>query len=427
MEYLSPGDSGHITASADYNANADIWAANIQKALNYASAELDGIVVTTELNSLGQRVFTLTFDGINAYKFHENLRISQNNLTPGGSTITVSKIQDGSPIDAIATTIDTGFVRPSGVTFFDTNPLDKLFIGSLRPGDGFPVWVKRVTTPISESTEIDGFTIAYLGTVLKSQASSKGLVWHIKAGENELEMDTIFQDVDETTPATADNTRIKRWVDITPHRHNFITSVARPTLRTKASATNQSIAKPAIWSSLDGTAGGPAVMDMQEDSKSGDKAEISFSKSFHLFFIIRRTEIDATLALVGNSSDANAPYIAHVGSGGVGKLNIRCVANGTVDNTLTWPSATNQSQILEVKRSVDGFVDAAFNGGTFTRLFSNIAQTGTFRFNRLFGHSGLNPWGGYMAEALAFNQALDNNDRFNKLIDLSTEYSITLT
>jgi hypothetical protein len=432
LEYLSPGEDGHSTITADYNANADIWAANLQKAFN-DTASLDGLIVTTEIDGAGKRVFTITFDGINSNKFHENLKLSANNLTPGGTTITISKIQDGSPIDSIAPSIDTERVSPSRVVFYDTSSLNRLFIGSLHPDDGFPVWIKRTTTTSSQSTESDGFSIGYSGIEMKSQIASKGRVWHLKAGGNALEIESVFQDLDGTTQATADNTRVRRWVDLTPFRHNFIAagptsaSQARPVFRTKASSTSSITGKPAIWSSLDGPNGGPAYMYMQENTVTGDKSEVRFDGAFHLFLVVRRLTIDASLALIGHLTSASAPYIAQVGSGGVGKLHFRAIAGGAVDNSLTWPSSTNQSQILEIKRSANGFVDAAFNGGSFNRLFSNLAQTGTFSFNRLFGHVGFAAWGGYASELIAFNLSLESNDRSNLLTDLSAEYSITIS
>jgi hypothetical protein len=432
IEYMSPGEEGYGSAVVEFNSNANIWAANLQKALNYASTELDGAIVTTEINASGGRVFTITFDGINANRFHENLRITQNSLTPGGSTITVVKALDGAPINSIAPAVDTPLVTPSGVNFFDTNSTNRLFVGSLRPGDGFPIWIKRVTTASSLSTESDGFTMGLSGIELKSRVISQELVWHLNAGVNTLNMDCLFQEIEETAPVVIDNTRVKRWNDLTPFRHNFIAagptgiSQARPLWKSKGSSTDN-FAKPAVWSAMDGSRGGPAFMYMQANTITGDKSQIAFPNGFHLFFVARRTAVNASLALIGNNTNAAAPFIAQVGSDGTGNLHFRALQGGNTDTSMIWPSDTTVSQILEIKRSPDGFVDAAFNGSSFTRLFSNTPQIGTFFFNRLFGHTGLDPWAGFLSEALAYNQALDVHDRSNQLSKLASEYSITLS
>ena len=127
----------YTTAAIPWSPFTDTWAASIQSALNNLPV-LSGVVVSYS-TSPGLTRFILLFEGYGDHKQHPLLVVT-NNLTPT-VTITASKVTNGGPINNIASTIAYETVTPAGITFVGTGTI--LDIGTLGPGEGFPVWIKR--------------------------------------------------------------------------------------------------------------------------------------------------------------------------------------------------------------------------------------------------------------------------------------------
>ncbi|MCK9458625.1 MAG: hypothetical protein M0R80_03215 [Proteobacteria bacterium] len=128
----------YTTSAIPWSPFTNTWAASIQSALNNLPV-LSGVVVSYSA-SPGLTRFILLFQGYGDHKQHP-LLVATNNLTPAGITTTVSKVTNGGPINNIASTISHETITPAGITFVGTGTI--LDIGTLGPGEGFPVWIKR--------------------------------------------------------------------------------------------------------------------------------------------------------------------------------------------------------------------------------------------------------------------------------------------
>lgn len=146
------------------------WAKNIEDGLN-ALSELGGVVVDASTYSTEggdvfnqTRVFEITFAGVSNNRYHPTLQLVANNLiAPSPATIQITKIQDGCPINAIAAEIDTDKIEPYGITWETPTEAAPLFIGTMRHGDSFPIWIQRTTSAQSDPLSDDGFVLRVLG------------------------------------------------------------------------------------------------------------------------------------------------------------------------------------------------------------------------------------------------------------------------
>ena len=138
----------------------------IAAGLNWLVA-LSGVVATTTEDDDSVTV-VLTFEGDDDNRNHELISLVTNNLTGSSPAITISKSTEGSPINAIATSIAVDTVAPVGVVFRDTSILSPIDIGDLAPGDGLPIWIKRTVPRSSEPLGDDGFTLKLIGDPFSS-------------------------------------------------------------------------------------------------------------------------------------------------------------------------------------------------------------------------------------------------------------------
>lgn len=143
------------TAAISSNPLLSTWAANIQNALNSLPV-LSGTVVSYSTSS-GVIRFVILFEGNDDHKQHPTLVLKSNNLLPGTVAVTISKITNGGPINNIASTIANETVTPTGIIFVGSGTT--LDIGTLGPGEGFPIWIKRNLAAGAPAVYNDGLNL----------------------------------------------------------------------------------------------------------------------------------------------------------------------------------------------------------------------------------------------------------------------------
>lgn len=147
------------TSNINYSTNPSICAGNIQSGINLLPNAGGAVVVS---NSSGG--FTLTFSGQNSNRYFPSVTMPVNNLiSPSPTSLSVTKITNGSPINLIAPNIGIATVPPTNVTFTTTNISSPIIVGSLLPTDGFPIWVKRSVSTSSGAMQNAGFTFKVSG------------------------------------------------------------------------------------------------------------------------------------------------------------------------------------------------------------------------------------------------------------------------
>lgn len=142
---------------ADWGTSAGQFEANLQSKLE--SIGLEGVSVATVV--IGNNYsFTISFLGASDNRSHPLLEVVQNGLlAPSTPTVSITRIASGSPINSVASQLSVDTVPPARVVFSDS----RIVIGTISPGDSFPVWVKRVTLAGTEYQERDGFNFIISG------------------------------------------------------------------------------------------------------------------------------------------------------------------------------------------------------------------------------------------------------------------------
>jgi hypothetical protein len=157
LTYVSGEQSESVTAN--YHGNTEQWRANVEGALRSITG-LEDVTVQVGQTS-GVTMFTVLFTGSQNYRYHELLEVEDANLV--GGTASVAKIQDGSPVNAVAPSVPSELSSPSGVQFLNADNSAPIQIGKLLPGDGLPVWIKRKTPRRVQPLTHDGFQLKVEG------------------------------------------------------------------------------------------------------------------------------------------------------------------------------------------------------------------------------------------------------------------------
>ena len=142
---------------------------NMENALN-SITDLTGVQV---LASAGGSFYTfeIAFTNNDGNKYHPTLYVSSNNLLTNVSTnptVAIQKIVSGSPINTIPDSLPNSLVSPVGPAFYSTSSKARKFVGTLRPGEGFPVWVKRNVPKNANPSAASGSTFRLVGGSLPS-------------------------------------------------------------------------------------------------------------------------------------------------------------------------------------------------------------------------------------------------------------------
>lgn len=74
----------------------------------------------------------------------------------------IQRITAGSPINSTAALI-SGVNPPSGVSFRGAGEDNAFVLGKFQPGEGFPIWIRRVLEPEASPAFLDGFLLRISG------------------------------------------------------------------------------------------------------------------------------------------------------------------------------------------------------------------------------------------------------------------------
>ena len=154
---------GH-TFDFAHDSDLSVWADNLQTALdelmNGDEAVFRQVTVTGQNSGSDTIIFDVRFSGKDGKRSHPPFEVSDNNLTPDGLvSVTITTTQPGSPVNTVASEINEETTPPGGVGFFAASQVSPILIPRLKPDDGFPFWVKRVTPANTEAKENDGFKL----------------------------------------------------------------------------------------------------------------------------------------------------------------------------------------------------------------------------------------------------------------------------
>lgn len=177
----SPSLTGKIVLSYSgnsfdlfYNPNISIMASDLQTALEeLVKDEETGekffkSVTVTAQGTAENNIFDIKWDGKDGKRSFESIVLASNQLTPStGVTVSLSTIQNGSPINTIASSIGNETTPPGGVGFFAATLASPITISFLAPDDALPLWIKRTVIAGTAAVENDQFTLRILAESLE--------------------------------------------------------------------------------------------------------------------------------------------------------------------------------------------------------------------------------------------------------------------
>jgi hypothetical protein len=164
LKYTGVSDS--TTVTVNWNASTSVWAINLRTALRTITGLEDVTVQVGTSNSGTVVIFTISFGGGADKRYHDILSTAANNLVGGSPNISITKIINGSPINAIDPEISSEIATPPEITFSTANALSPITIGKLGPLDGAPIWIKRTVEADAPPKIGDGFTLRVNGVPL---------------------------------------------------------------------------------------------------------------------------------------------------------------------------------------------------------------------------------------------------------------------
>ena len=168
-----------------------------------------------------------------------------------------------------------------------------------------------------------------------------------------------------------------------------------------------------------GLNGVPALLgDGSTDSLDLDAA-ITLSDDFSYFFVAENLG-SATAMLTGSSviTDVKLGILSS------GNFFARVIASGSSDATVNFPSGP---VIINVTRDTDNKVDVSFNGGSPSRLFSDVAQVGNSGSDTIAVASAGANWDGYIAEVIIYGRKPSFAEYSSLTSYLANKYSIAIS
>lgn len=177
----SPSLTGKIVLSYSgnafdlfYNSNISIMASDLQTALEELVKDEEtgekffkNVTVTAQ-GTAENNIFDIKWDGKDAKRSFESFVLISNQLTPAtGVTVSLSTIQNGSPINTFASSIGNENTPPGGVGFFAATLASPITIPFLAPDDALPLWIKRTVVAGTAAVENDQFTLRILAESLE--------------------------------------------------------------------------------------------------------------------------------------------------------------------------------------------------------------------------------------------------------------------
>ena len=139
--------SGNLVLNYDGDDFTVEFSSNTQQlALNFQQQLIDlgllGVIVTTEAKT-GYYNILINFESDSGFKYHPLISLVSNNLSPS-TEFFINKIQDGSPINIIVPKTQSILSEPENITFDLITPINPIYLASLKPNEGIPIWLKRV-------------------------------------------------------------------------------------------------------------------------------------------------------------------------------------------------------------------------------------------------------------------------------------------
>jgi len=140
------------------------WTDNIGTMSQRIAAVLNSLDFVGGVQCMGNQSsagydFLITFGGSSGGRAQELLSA----INQEGIQVFVMPASKGGPINSTAPNIGQDNNPPNGVTFFDTDNLTPVRIGSLFPQDFLPVWLKRTTNKSTAAVHPDQFRLHMFG------------------------------------------------------------------------------------------------------------------------------------------------------------------------------------------------------------------------------------------------------------------------
>jgi len=151
---------GTNTTAIAWDTDAAVWAQNIEDGLNGISY-LEGVNVIAAPSG-GNTIFNVSFGGRYDQRSHDLLVVNSNDIIPATS-VSITKFTEGSPINTTAPAIATETTPPTLVGFSSPTEASPLTIGTIRPSDLVPCWIKRTTLAGVDPKPSDGFGFRIVG------------------------------------------------------------------------------------------------------------------------------------------------------------------------------------------------------------------------------------------------------------------------
>lgn len=148
----------------NHDSDLSVWAENLKTQLS--SLELNGflllkdVVVTAQNAGPTTVIFDISFLGRDGNRNHDEIQVVSNNLVPPVS-VNVTIPQQGSPINRTASAINVDTTPPGGVSFFVPTKQSPIVLPYLKPNEGFPIWIKRITEVGTIAVENDGVILRF--------------------------------------------------------------------------------------------------------------------------------------------------------------------------------------------------------------------------------------------------------------------------
>lgn len=143
---------------------------------------------------------------------------------------------------------------------------------------------------------------------------------------------------------------------------------------------------------------------------------VSLSGTFTISILTRLIPTQNTRTIFGHTTEN-----CKLGTS-IGKLFIRIVNAGSSDISVSQPT-DNQFHTITLTRDVFDKIDIYIDGSSPIRLFTNLAQTGTFNINQLFSSTGASAVGSSSLDAIIMTRVLSASE----VSDLHTSRNLTQT
>lgn len=158
-----------IEFNSNYNSSLSDWAETLETSLNGLGVLQDVSITAAFVNVDSPQdtiIFDINFISKDGKRNHPTIEVVDNQLLPAGSH-TVETPQQGFPVNTIASEIGFETTPPGGVGFFAATEISPVTFPYLATGEGFPLWIKRVTPEGVAPKERDGFELRFSAQTLE--------------------------------------------------------------------------------------------------------------------------------------------------------------------------------------------------------------------------------------------------------------------